>query len=114
MSNGATSKALLASVKDAFFTIDRNFDTLFSAADSDGKKMLMASRDAARDAFFKAVSSTLSDNNVLVQSLKVDLDDAVAQVQKELKSLKNIAETIGTVAQVAKLAASITALAAAA
>ena len=103
----------LAEIKRTYRLLDDNFDTIYSACDDDQKKALITARDAARDAFWKAVAEDLTDNHDLVAHTLEELQDTNDQIDKDLKKLEDVSEILETVTQAVKLAAALAVLAAA-
>jgi hypothetical protein len=103
----------LSEIEKTYATVDRGFGKALAAcATAKQKQLLIASRDAARDAFWKAVASELADNSVFVKSIHRDLKAANAALKKSLASLEDVSAVLNAIAEAVRLAASLTALAA--
>ncbi len=103
----------LEEVKKTYRLIDDNFDTVYAQCNADQKKQLIASRDAARDAFWRAVAENLTDDHGLVAQTYADLQAANKKIQDDLEGLQNVSAFLDTVAQGVKLAGALVTLAAA-
>lgn len=97
----------LTEIETTYKTIDGSFDkTLKACKNSKDKKMVIASRDAARDAFWIAVDSNLVDNSVFVKKLHKDLNSANQRLEMSLKKLDDVSELINVMEETVRLAAS--------
>jgi|ERR1017187_32318 prefoldin subunit 5 len=111
MSNGTNQN--LAEIKKTYQLIDDNFDTVYAKCDPDQKTKLVALRDAARDAFWRAAAENLSDNHNVVAQTIDELQTTNNQIQSDVQSLKNVSSFLDNVTQGVKLAAALVTLAAA-
>lgn len=103
----------LTEIEATYKAIDGSFDkTLKACKNSKDKKMVIASRDAARDAFWSAVSSNLVDNSVFVKKLHKDLNSANIRLKRSIENLDDVSELINLMEETVRLAASLAALAA--
>ena len=103
----------LTEIKRTYQLIDDNFDAIYAAGNAAQKATLIASRDAARDAFWKAVAENLTDDHELVTQTFDELKATNDQIKKDLQGLQDIAGFLNTLAQGVKLAAALASLAAA-
>ena len=104
----------LAEVKKTYQLIDDNFYALYAKCTSDDQKTnLIALRDAARDAFWKAVAANLTDNHGVVTQTYSDLQAANDQIQKDIDGLKDVSDCLETLTEAVKLAGALVTLAAA-
>jgi uncharacterized protein (DUF3084 family) len=112
--NKMSAKTNLARIKKTYRLIDDNFDAVYTKSTDKQRKELITARDAARDTFWRAAASDLSDNNSLVKSISKDLETTNKQIEQELKNLQNVVGILKVITQAVKLAASLAVLAAAA
>jgi hypothetical protein len=103
----------LAEIKKTYHLIDDNFDAIYGKCNDDQKKTLIALRDAARDAFWRAAAENLTDNHDVVAQTIDELKTTNNQIQKDVKSLKDVSSFLDTVTEGVKLAAALATLAAA-
>jgi len=103
----------LLEIEATYRAIDNSFDKALKACKTQkDKKMLIASRDAARDAFWTAVDSNLSDDSVFVKKIHKDLNSANKKLKTSLKNLDDVSTLINVIEEAVRLAASLAALAA--
>ena len=103
----------LAKIEATFKAIDDNFDVVYAKAASDEEReMLSASRDAARDAFWAAVSSDLEKNSPVIAGITADLDVANEKLKQSLANLADVSVAIKAMEEAIRLAAALAALAA--
>jgi hypothetical protein len=101
-------------IEKTFQEIDANFDALYSACQTmEQRERLRALFSSARDAYWKAVSAVLVDNNPVVAAIRTDLKRVNDRLTKDLASLKNISATLNLITEAVRLAGSLTTLAAA-
>ena len=106
-------KENLAKIEETFKTIDENFDLVYAKASTDDEReMLSASRDAARDAFWAAVSADLGKSSPLIDKLSDDLDSANARMKESVANLADVSAVIKAMEEAIRLAAALAALAA--
>jgi hypothetical protein len=103
----------LVEIKRTYQLLDDNFDAVYAKCDPGQKTQLIALRDAARDAFWRAVAENLSDNHDVVAQTVNDLQTTNNQIQNDVQSLKSVASFLDTVTEGVKLAAALVTLAAA-
>ena len=102
----------LLAVERTFRLIDENFqETLSNTPDDQDRHRIVSVRDAARDAYWKAVESHLGNDSVPVQRLREDLKTANQTLEASLADRANPAELLLNLTQATKLATSLTALA---
>jgi hypothetical protein len=110
-----TPAELLKTTKDIYFLLERDLDRILQACTSGKqKKEVISLYSAARDAFWKAKSSALQDNNPTVAAVYRDLKATTKTVKARLQNIKDIVEFLKLVTEAVRLAAAIAALAAAA
>lgn len=108
------SNEYLSEIETTYRTIDKSFDKVIAECKSEEeKKMVVASRDAARNAFWQAVDTNFSVNSVLVERARNDLSSVNKKLKGEIESLKNIALLVNVMEDAVRLAVSLAALAAA-
>lgn len=113
--SGAGNDAVMQAIADTYHQIDDNFEALLAKCTTDEqRKQLRALHSSARDAFWKAVSSSLSDNNPVVQGFTADLNSTNQQIKRQLGDLQQVDQVLALAAEAVKLAAALTTLAAAA
>lgn len=101
----------LAKIEKTFRMLDDNFDALYSKADTkDERDMLTASCDAARDAFWKAVSSDLDKSSPLIENMSSDLDAANENLKKSIANLADVSVAIKAMEEAVRLAIALAAL----
>jgi len=106
-------KQYLTEIEATYRAIDGSFDkALAKAKNAKEKKQLIASRDAARDAYWIAVDSSLKDNSIFVKKIHTDLKASNLKLKSSLKKLDSISDLINVMEEAVRLAASIAALAA--
>ena len=104
----------LALIKQTYDLLDDNFDAIYvKCVTPDQKTMLIALRDAARDAFWRAVAEHLSDNHAVIALTINELQDTNTKIQADVETLSNISDFLDTVTQGVKLAGALVTLAAA-
>jgi hypothetical protein len=109
-----SSATNLAAIKQTYFLIDDNFDQIYSQCSTpDQKQQATELRDGARDAYWKAVASTLADDSNLVNTIRAELQDTNSQVKSLLTNLQDIVSFLKLLTEALKLACSLTVLAAA-
>jgi hypothetical protein len=105
----------LAAIKQTYFLIDDSFDQVYSQCRTpDQKQQATELRDGARDAYWKAIASNLSDDSDLVNRILKELQDTNSQVKESLSDLQDIVGFLKLLTEALKLACSLTVLAAAA
>ena len=104
----------LARIETTYTTIDKGFENALAKCSTDEEReTLVASRDAARDAFWAAVSANLEAESPFVTKLSADLDKANKKLERSLANLANVSAAIRAMEEAVRLAAALAALAAA-
>lgn len=109
----ATNDRLLASVEATYRLAERGFDRLHAAAPSAAEKERVRELyGAARDAYWKAVSSALEDESGVVAAIHDDLKRTNRDLKRSLESLRDLAATLALLRDAVRLAAALVTLAA--
>jgi len=104
----------LAAIKQMYFLIDDNFDSVYSQCKTgEQKQQARDVRDGARDAYWRAVAADLSDDTNLVNSIRNELQAANKEIKDSLDDLKDIVAFLKVATEALKLACSLALLAAA-
>ena len=105
-------KTRLDRIEETFKVIDEGFDEAWGKTSTDEEReLLAASRDAARDLFWAAVSADLEKNSPVVSRLVADLDAANDNLKKSLANLADVSAVIKAMEEAVRLAAALAALA---
>lgn len=105
----------LREVESAFTLIDGNFDTLYDGCKTaQEKQTLRTLHAAARDAYWRAVASSLRDSSPFVREIYDDLASTNQQIRELTANLQSVAAFLNLAKQAVRLAASLVTLATAA
>jgi hypothetical protein len=108
-----SADANLAEIKKTYQLIDDNFDAIYAKCDPGQKTTLIALRDSARDAFWRAAAANLSDDHDVIAQTYDELQATNNQLQNDVQALQDVSGFLDTLAQGVKLAGALVTLAAA-
>lgn len=95
-------------IKETWFTVRDGFgDTYAAATTEEQRKVLVADRDGARDAFYLAMGKLIDETDGYVQKTKTELIKANSKMKSSLESLKSIVKTLGAISEAVKLSAAL-------
>lgn len=101
-------KKVLDHLQKLYFTLDRYFNKLFAACQTDEQRdQFRSSYVNARDNFWEARNRVFQENDPLVKSLVDELKAAQKLIEEFLKSSQDIVETLKIIAAAVHLGASI-------
>lgn len=103
----------LAEVELTYSLLDENFDGMYEHASLAERQQLRQLHAAARDVYWRGVSSALQDGNQVVHDIYTDLSAANQQLKDLMKDLQSISALLSLVKQAVRLAGSLVTLAAA-
>ena len=82
-------------LKELYFALDKNFNKLFDACETDEQKdMLRQQYVNARDNFWEARNRVFISNDPQVKELISELQEATATIQELLEELEEIAKVL--------------------
>lgn len=103
----------LAAVAAVYQTLDAHFDALLARCETPVERQRLTDLlQGARDAYWRAVASSLGANNQLVREIYDDLVRATRELKELLANLQRVAAAIELLTQTVRLAASLVMLAA--
>ncbi|PMY56167.1 MULTISPECIES: hypothetical protein [Pseudomonas] len=97
-----------------YVKLDEEYDRLYSNSSPEDRKHLKAMHGAARDAYWRAESDDLRDDNLYVMRLISALDKTNNDIEQAIQQQLNTTKMIALFAEAVKLAAAVVTLAAAA
>lgn len=103
----------LSEVELTYSLLEDNFDGLYEHASPADRQQLRNLHAAARDVYWRGVSSALQDGNQVVHDIYTDLSAANQQIKELLSDLRNVSALLSIVKQAVRLAGSLVTLAAA-
>ncbi len=110
-----TPSELLKGVEDLHFFFERNFDAIIAACQTPQQtKKAIELHACARKAFWKAQSSALQDNNLIVAEIHRDLKATTKKVQAARQQLTDIEEFLRLATEAVRIAGAVTTFGAAA
>jgi shikimate kinase len=95
-------------LKDQYFLLDRNFNKLFLACQTDEQRnQLRTAYVNSRDNFWEARNRVFQENDPLVRKLITDLKAAQKEIEQSLQNLKDIVKILQVITAAVHLGSSL-------
>ena len=108
----AAAPGTFEQIRDLYFSLERNFNALFSACQADAERdQFRLDYIAARGSFWKAQNHVFNENDPHVQELSGRLKEHRSKIEQDLAGLQLTATTLKTITSAVQLVTTIMALA---
>lgn len=112
--SGVLKKSIVAHAEYVYVSLDEEYDRLYNGSSSEERNHLKAMFGAARDAYWRAESDDLRDDNLYVKNLISQLSQTNGEIKQAIQQQLNVVDTISLFAEAVKLVAAVVTLAVAA